>query len=149
MKRNKIFGFLAGALLMAPAATFAQQALRSGYFLEGYEYRHVMNPAFGPDRKGFVSFPFLGNINVGMSGNMGVSNFLYKTPDGGLTTFLNESVTASDFLGGINQNNRLAIDYNWSIFSLWDSPNSVVITPLASICVPMYRPLCLTNCLSS
>lgn len=110
MKRNKIFGFLAGALLMAPAATFAQQALRSGYFLEGYEYRHVMNPAFGPDRKGFVSFPFLGNINVGMSGNMGVSNFLYKTPDGGLTTFLNESVTASDFLGGINQNNRLAID---------------------------------------
>ena len=37
MKRNKIFGFLAGALLMAPAATFAQQALRSGYFLEGYE----------------------------------------------------------------------------------------------------------------
>lgn len=44
MKRNKIFGFLAGALLMAPAATFAQQALRSGYFLEGYEYRHVMNP---------------------------------------------------------------------------------------------------------
>lgn len=118
MKRNKIFGFLAGALLMAPAATFAQQALRSGYFLEGYEYRHVMNPAFGPDRKGFVSFPFLGNINVGMSGNMGVSNFLYKTPDGGLTTFLNESVTASDFLGGINQNNRLAIDYNWSIFSM-------------------------------
>ena len=112
MKRNKIFGFLAGALLMAPAATFAQQALRSGYFLEGYEYRHVMNPAFGPDRKGFVSFPFLGNINVGMSGNMGVSNFLYKTPDGGLTTFLNESVTASDFLGGINQNNRLAIGIN-------------------------------------
>lgn len=109
---------MAGALLMAPAATFAQQTLRSGYFLEGYEYRHVLNPAFGPDRKGFVSFPFLGNINVGLSGNVGVSNFLYKTPSGGLTTFLNESVTASDFLGGINQNNRLNTDLNIGIFSM-------------------------------
>lgn len=118
MKRNKILGLMAGALLMAPAATFAQQTLRSGYFLEGYEYRHVMNPAFGPDRKGFVSFPFLGNFNVGMSGNVGVSNFLYKKADGGLTTFLNESVTASDFLGGINQNNRLSLDLNMGIFSM-------------------------------
>lgn len=118
MKRNKILGLMAGALLMVPATTFAQQALRSGYFLEGYEYRHVLNPAFGPDRKGFVSFPFLGNINLRMSGNVGVSNFLYKTQDGGLTTFLNESVTASDFLGGINQNNRLNMDLNYGIFSM-------------------------------
>ena len=42
----------------------------SGYFLEGYEYRHVMNPAFGPDRKGFVSFPFLGNINALLAVNL-------------------------------------------------------------------------------
>lgn len=118
MKRNKIFGFLAGALLCAPSVTFAQQALRSGYFLEGYEYRHVLNPAFGPDREGFVSFPFLGNINVGLSGNLGVSDFLYKTPDGNLTTFLNESVTASDFLGGLNQNNRLSMDLNYGLFSM-------------------------------
>lgn len=109
---------MAGALLLTSASSFAQQTLRSGYFLEGYEYRHALNPAFGPDRKGFVSFPFLGNINVGMSGNVGVSNFLYKTSDGGLTTFLNESVTASDFLGGINQNNRLSVDYNMGIFSM-------------------------------
>lgn len=148
MKRNKIFGFLAGALLMAPAATFAQQALRSGYFLEGYEYRHVMNPAFGPDRKGFVSFPFLGNINVGMSGNMGVSNFLYKTPDGGLTTFLNESVLLRTFWEASIRTTVWPLIIT-GVFSLWDSPSSVVITPLASICVPMCRPLCLTNCLSS
>lgn len=118
MKKNKILGLLAGALLCAPTAAFAQQALRSGYFLEGYEYRHVLNPAYGPDRKGFVSFPFLGNINIGLAGNVGVSNFLYKTPDGNLTTFLNESVTYSDFLGGINQNNRLNVDLNYGIFSM-------------------------------
>lgn len=109
---------MAGACMLAPVAASAQQTLHSGYFLEGYEYRHVMNPAFGPDRKGFVSFPFLGNLNMGMSANIGVSDFLYKTNDGGLTTFLNESVSASDFLGGINKNNRLGVDLNMGIFSM-------------------------------
>lgn len=27
----------------------AQNALRSGYFLEGYTYRHMLNPAFAPE----------------------------------------------------------------------------------------------------
>lgn len=117
MKKNKILGLLAG-LLLAPASAFAQQTLHSGYFLEGYEYRHVMNPAFGPDRKGFVSFPVLGNINLGLSGNVGVSDFLHKLPNGGLTTFMHESVAASKFLGGINKNNRLAFDLNMGIFSM-------------------------------
>lgn len=132
---------MAGAVMLIPTITFAQNTLRSGYFLEGYEYRHVLNPAFGPDRKGFVSFPFLGNLNIGTSANIGVSDFIYETPDGGLTTFLNSSVSNSEFLGNINNNNRMAVDLNWGLFSMgfskWGGYNTLGINLRANVAMTM------------
>lgn len=36
----------------------AQNALRTGYFLEGYTYRHMLNPAFAPERGYFAFRPW-------------------------------------------------------------------------------------------
>ena len=47
----------AGALL----GVNAQEANRSGYFLDGYTFRHAINPAFAPERN-YVSIPVLGNF---------------------------------------------------------------------------------------
>lgn len=56
-----------------------------------------MNPALidAP----YVSFPFMGNINVGATGNMGYKNFIYKLEGNPLynqTTFMSPTVSASD-----------------------------------------------------
>lgn len=67
-----------------------------------------MNPALidAP----YVSFPFMGNINVGATGNVGYKNFIYKLEGNPLydqTTFMSPTVSASDFLGGLHDKNQL------------------------------------------
>ena len=127
MKRNKIYALLASMLLLPSAHSFGQQALRSAYFLEGYNYRHQMNPAFASERN-YVSFPLLGNLNMGAQGNVGLSNFLYKK-DGQLTTFLNESVSSKEFLDGLSNTNRINANLNLTLmsvgFSAWGGYNTI------------------------
>ena len=98
-RRNKIAAALLFAASIPAVSTWAQNSLRSAYFLEGYTYRHQMNPAFASERN-YVGMPVLGNFNIGLQSNIGVSNFLYKLPNGDLTTFLNGSVSSSEFLDG-------------------------------------------------
>lgn len=118
MKRIKIYSIIAGALMMMPAVgAWAQQALRSAYFLEGYSYRHQLNPALAPERT-YFSMPMLGNMNVGTQGNVGLDNFLYPTANGELTTFMNESVNGNEFLDGLSSKNRMHMDFDMSIFSM-------------------------------
>lgn len=78
-----------------------------------------MNPALidAP----YVSFPFMGNINVGATGNMGYKNFIYKLEGNPLydqTTFMSPTVSASDFLGGLHDKNRADIYVNYNLFSV-------------------------------
>ena len=68
MKTN-IRLFAACAVIAAGGAMASAQNTNSGYFLDGYNYRYQMNPAFGNDMN-FVSFPVLGNINAAMRGNI-------------------------------------------------------------------------------
>lgn len=80
-----------------------------------------MNPALidGP----YVSFPFMGNINVGATGNMGYKNFIYKLEGNPLydqTTFMSPTVSASDFLGGLHDKNR-ATSMSTTTSSPWAS----------------------------
>ncbi len=115
---NKIKKLLmTAAVVMLPlVATYAQPALRSAYFLDGYLYQHQMNPALGNENN-YIGFPGLANINAGASANVGVSNFLYKMPGGGLTTFMNESVGASQFLSKLKNKNRINADVGETILS--------------------------------
>ena len=57
------------------------QTPHSAYFLEGMPTAHKLNPALACEY-GYVSFPLLGNVNVGVSSNMGVGTFLYPTDSG-------------------------------------------------------------------
>lgn len=60
---------LTATILAGSCLTASAQALHSGYFLEGYTFRHQLNPAFSAERN-YVSVPVLGNINVGTQGNV-------------------------------------------------------------------------------
>lgn len=105
------------SLLFASFAGGAMaQTLNSSYFMDGFAYRHELNPALVSDS--YVSIPVLGNINVGMQGNVGLENFLYNTPSYGLTTFLNPEVGTQEFLDELNDNNKLQFSYDMSIFSM-------------------------------
>ena len=75
-----------------------------------------MNPAFASERN-YVGMPVLGNFNIGLQSNIGVSNFLYKQPNGDLTTFLNGSVSSGEFLDGLKNRNRLNLDVDMNIIS--------------------------------
>ncbi len=117
MKRiNKIATALLFAASIPTISTWAQNSLRSAYFLDGYTYRHQMNPAFASERD-YVGMPVLGNLKVGLQSNIGVSDFLYKRPDGSLTTFMNNIVSAGEFLDGLKERNRLNVDLDVNIIS--------------------------------
>lgn len=109
--------YIAAAMMMGVATGVSAQALNSGYFLDGYLFKHQLNPALESD-KSYFSIPVLGNLSFGTMGNVGLANFIYPTADNKLTTFMNSSVSADDFLGGLKKNNRLSLNLNTSIISM-------------------------------
>ena len=90
------------------ASVSSAQDLKSGYFIDNYLYRHDMNPAFG-NEKNYIAVPVLGNVNVNLRGNVGVSDILYKV-DGRTALFLNPKVSTAEFDKNINDNNKLTED---------------------------------------
>ena len=117
MKRYKIKTFI--ALVFATVALGGSaQSLRSAYFLEGYLYRHQLNPAFMPERD-YFSIPALGNMNITLQGNVGMSDFLYKSdnPLYSLTTFMNSSVGTDEFLKKLHRSNRMNTNVDLTILS--------------------------------
>lgn len=110
---KKIF-IIFTAVLAASVSSTAQQ-LSSAYFMESYKFRHDLNPAFASSRSYFSLA--LGDINADISSNMGIGTFLYPTPSGQLTTFMNGSVSSEEFMKNLNKNNLLGVDANIKLFS--------------------------------
>lgn len=104
-------------VLSCSSAAFAQHNLRTGYFLDGYAYKHKLNPAFGSDR-GYFAIPVAGYATLGVESNLALSTFLYPTADGRLTTFLSPDVSAEEFLSKIHNNNPLNVNTDISLISL-------------------------------
>ena len=104
------------------------QALQSGYFMEGYTYRHLMNPAFEAERN-YVSIPALGNVYAGTKGNVALGNFIYKYNGDQLTTFMSNTVSAEEFLGDLRDNNRINANVNLTLLSVgfkkWGGFNTI------------------------
>ena len=117
MKRNNILAYFIAAAGIFFCGTASAQALHSGYFLEGYTYRHLMNPAFEPERN-YVSIPGIGNINMGTQSNVGLNTFLYPYGNGKLTTFMNSAVSSDEFLGKLKDNNRINMNMNLTLLSV-------------------------------
>lgn len=112
--------YILTTILSCLAISFAQaQTIKSSYFLEGSAYRHQLNPAFGGERS-YFSFPALGNMNIGINSNMGLSTFLYPSsnPKYDLTTFMDPTVSSDEFLGKLKEKNRLSANVNLQILSV-------------------------------
>ncbi len=103
------------ALAMSAVGASAQHT-NSGYFTDGYLYRHQLNPAIG-NSQGYVSFPVLANMNFGIRGNLNLENFIYNR-DGRTTTFMNPKVSAQEFLGNIEEENDFNFETKLQIFSV-------------------------------
>ena len=112
------------------AAVKAQTA-HSVYFLEGVPTAHKLNPALAPEY-GYTTFPFLGNINVGVSSNVGVGTFFYPTLSGELLNFLDPSVSTKEFLGNLKSQNKMVSNFDMDIVSLgfykWNGFNTLGVS---------------------
>lgn len=119
------------------ALTAAAQDLRTTYFMETSVNRHEMNPALL--NESYVNIPLvLGNFNLGTTSNFGLKTFIYKMDpswqgygvDGrNLTTFMHPDVSASEFLGGLNDKSRLSLNLKYQLagvgFKAFGGVNSV------------------------
>lgn len=119
MKHYKFKAILASFFILCTTGIGAQN-LNSSYFMEGMTYRHQLNPAFMGESN-YINLPFfvLGNFNVGLQGNIGVNDFLYKYNQNGykLTTFMNPSVGNNEFLKNIHANNHFSLNLNMPIIA--------------------------------
>lgn len=115
MKKNIITSALiCGAAMCSFSA--AAQSLSTGYFSEGYIFRHQQNPALAVGRN-YIALPIVGNISTDMGMNIGVKNFIYEQPNGKLTTFMNSSVSAQQFLADLPDKPQLNLNTDFNLFS--------------------------------
>ena len=126
------------ALLVVATPAFAQHTA-TGYFNQGYTYRNEMNPAFAPKdslSKNYIAMPLLGNVNVGLQGNLGVKDVIYNV-DGRTTTFLNAGVSSSEFLSNIHDNNKFNADIKINLlsagFNAFGGYNTISLNTRASV----------------
>lgn len=121
MKLSKkiILGLAAGCAVSAAA----QEAPRTAYFMDGYTYRHELNPAFMGERN-YVSIPALANMDVALFSNVGVNTFIFRNPSYGvggdnyrLTTFMSSQIGAQEFLSKLAENNHLNANIDLTILS--------------------------------
>ena len=103
--RNSISAIL---VLAAASISLYAEEMEIGFFSDGYLYKHTLNPALGNDRN-YVAIPIFGNLQVGVSGNVGITDFLY-IKDGRTVTFLNDKVGTQEFTDQIKDKNRLMVD---------------------------------------
>lgn len=121
-----ILGAAAVALCAAPAVA---QNTYSGYFLDNYDYRYQMNPAFGND-KNFVSLPVFGNFNAHIRGTLHVSDLVYVR-DNKTVLFTNPLVDTKEAMGRFENMNRLGTDIKIGLmsagFKAWGGYNTISI----------------------
>lgn len=112
MKKLTVIVF---TVLVSVMSAYAQHNLRSAYFLDGYTYKHKLNPAFGGER-GYFAIPALGHLSLGVESTIPVNNIFYKS-GGQLTTFLDPGISSSAVMKNIKDNNPLVFNTDISLIS--------------------------------
>lgn len=120
MKTQYIKKVLASASVAFVALSSVAQTTSSGYFLEGFNQRYQLNPAFAPERNVYLAVPALNNIQLGLNSNVGIKNFLYESKQhpGQLTTFMSRDVNRQDFLDNIPDMARMNMLLNMDMLSI-------------------------------
>lgn len=106
---------LAASLLLCTAGVAAQDTY-SGYFLDNYDYRFEMNPAFG-NEKGFLSMPVLGNLNLAMRGNLNLQDVVYNL-DGKTVLFTNPGISTQEAMSKFHDKNRLGANIKLDLLTV-------------------------------
>lgn len=102
--------------VLTAAKSEAQQ--RTGYFMENYDLRHEMNPAFQPDSS-YWSLPVLGNTQVSMHSTMRMGDILYRTENGKLTTFMTKgTVSKAKLLDAVGSGMKAGADVQLTLLSM-------------------------------
>ena len=112
-------------LLAATTGTMMAQEMNSAYFMDGFSYRHDMNPAYDNEYN-YCAIPVLGNLNVGLRGSLSMENIFFKNPDYGKVAgakktalFLHPGISADQVLSGLNKGaNTLLADIDIPILSI-------------------------------
>lgn len=121
--KNRIYSMALAAMITLPGMA---QELRTSYFMQTSDNRHEMNPALLD--KPYVSMPLLlGNVNLGMTGNVGLKNFVYKMDPSWmgygvnrrtLTTFMHPDVDAGRFLDDLSDQTRMNVFLKYQLFGM-------------------------------
>lgn len=93
--------------------------ISTGYFNEGYLYRHRMNPALTPEM-GYVSLPFF-NINAGVNSNLSARYFIYAGKplvNGKIQTFMSPDVSPAAALKPISMINSVNAGFDLTMASV-------------------------------
>jgi len=121
--------------ILSCCAAVSAQTTYSGYFLDNYDYRFQMNPAFGNDGN-FVSMPALGNLNIHMRGNLHVDDVLYNL-NGKTVLFTNPGISVGEAMGKFNDKNRLGsnnkIDILTAGFKAFGGYNAISFSAVANL----------------
>lgn len=117
MKKIITLVLLASSLFATFTANAQSATLKSSYFLDRMPMRSKLNPALINDY-GYVSIPFLSSINMGVTSNLGLGNFLYPIESSGkLGTFLHPEVSSNEFLGGLDNINCVNQNFDLTLLS--------------------------------
>lgn len=88
------------SFLMAHSIISSAQ-LRSGYFMESYNARNILNPAMHSDSS-YWYIPVLGNTEVSMQSTIGLSDILFDNGNGGLYTFMTDgTISKADLMDAV------------------------------------------------
>ena len=107
---------LYATLLLALAAVTVSAQNPVTYFMEGTALRTQWNPAFAPDR-GYVSIPLIGNIQVGIDGNLSLGSVVKKNAAGNLVTLFHGSISPDEAVKGLGNMAFTNFDTSLSIVS--------------------------------
>ena len=112
MKRYRKIAIVLVAIFASVATLSAE--MRTSYFMEGSYFRTDMNAALAPTR-GYIKLPVAGGVGVDIIDNyFSVSNLFYKR-NGGIYTFMHNSVSADEFLGKLGNKGKMSVNLNTSI----------------------------------
>lgn len=104
--------YLILALLVGAVTVSAQNP--TTYFMDGTPLRNQWNPAFMTER-GYLNIPVIGAIDVGTQGNIALSDILYPTADGTLTTLFSGTISPTTALEGLEQMNSIGAGVNLNV----------------------------------
>jgi len=105
------------AIMFATCLSVSAQSVHSTYFLNEWSQRHTLNAAFAPEY-GYITLPVLGGVQLNVSTNTGLSNYIWNPTGNEKVTFMHSSVDGHEFINKMNLNNTINQGLKLNLFSL-------------------------------